>query len=158
DSAAREQNPVGDSKDPFAMIRAAWNDYRGHLQGNVLGLFASPARLDFRQEGVSETVGIGLPLLRRPTRLFQDLAESYRHLNKGNLAEAEKILVRAERETSESTVYLLLGRIHVTRGEEARKRRDRRQEWEELRLAYDSLARAVDAPTLVPASRIRRGA
>jgi hypothetical protein len=143
---------------PVDWLRAAWDGPRGPVGNLAWALGPLVKKQVFRNEEVGEAVGIGLPILHRPQKLLQDLAEAHRRMARGRFAEAEKILVRAERERSESALYLVLAQLHLSRGLEAVKRGDQHRPLEECKLARDFLARAADAPTLVPASGARRGA
>jgi tRNA A-37 threonylcarbamoyl transferase component Bud32 len=145
----------GAARDPTARVRAAWKA-PGGLLGGLAGLFRPSVPQVFRHEGVGPAVGIGSPLLRRPQKLVEDLGTADWHLGQGQLAEAEKILVAAGRERSESLLYFLMGRIHIVRGREALERGDGQRWIEEYGLAHEQLARAVDAPAVVSNDQSQR--
>lgn len=106
------------------------------LQAKPLDLTALPS-----------TVGIGLPVLARPTQTILGMNEAFALIRAGKEAEALKVLAKLEEESPESMILQMQA---IARMQVGLKAGSKAGLMREATAIYELIQRAADAPTLIP--------
>jgi serine/threonine protein kinase len=144
-------------------IRAT-HDRHGSKQAT--GWMVSPALFSQVRQGVnplggkdiSAVIGIAVPILNRPARMIEDLAQAYLRLVLGDATGAAALLAAAEKKYPESLLRLIDADAHLSLATALEHQGDRNGCFRESRRAYELAEEAAEAPTLMPFGPYRHNA
>jgi serine/threonine protein kinase len=139
---------------PRGMVTQLWKDLQGRSWDEVFRPAASLRRFlqsrDLRLLDDLPPVGIGLPLLRRPVLLLEQLAAGQRALEKKNYRQAADLLAEAAETSPESLIRLMQANAHLWLSIRRLAEGDRPGAFRESLRAHELAEQAARAPTLIP--------